>query len=165
MKSEVKIYRAINFDLKIKLLKQHYPKKNFLYAYKDIKLFMIKNDFSHRQWSGYRSNTKISDREVRNLLLQMKEELSWLDKCSTKIDLTNIGKMYDIKEFFASFDTAKDRKDIEKMFEESEIKISNTKKENKKVLDEQIRSAKQSVQGVKERKVVSAKQVRKSYDR
>ena len=117
MKREAKKYRAINFDLKLKLLREYYPQKNILNAYKDIKSFMIGNGFSHRQWSGYRSNEKLTDRQVRNLMLKMRYELSWIDKCSTKIDVTNIEKIYDIKGFYASYDADAEHKDIKNYLE------------------------------------------------
>lgn len=76
---EEAIHRAINFDLKLNLLRKYYPKKNILNAYRDIKSFMIKNGFSHRQWSGYRSNEKLTDRQIRSLMLKMRDEISWID--------------------------------------------------------------------------------------
>lgn len=124
MKSEVTKYRAVNFDLSLNLLRLYYPKKNILNAYKDIKSFMIKNGFSHRQWSGYRSNEKLSDRQVRNLMLRLRDELTWIDKCSTKIDVTNIEKIYDIKLFYSSLETDVKHKNVEKLFKDSEIIIS-----------------------------------------
>lgn len=138
MKREPQKYRAINFDLKLKFLRSYYPKKNILNAYRDIKSFMMKNGFSHRQWSGYRSDEKLTDRQVRNLMLQMRNELTWIDKCSTKIDVTNIEKIYDIKAFYASYHEDQRDKDIEKAFTESEIELSEPTSVRLKSLDERI---------------------------
>lgn len=140
-----KFYRALNFDLKLKLLKQYYPKKNFLNAYRDIKSFMTKNGFSHRQWSGYRSNEKLTDAQIGMLMLEMRETLPWVEKCSTKIDITNIGKMYDIKGFYNLHDKSEEDKDIEKDLRESEIKESKLIPKNVKSLEELIKGAEKIV--------------------
>lgn len=165
MKREAKKYRAINFDLKLKLLREYYPKKNILNAYKDIKSFMIGNGFSHRQWSGYRSNEKLTDRQVRNLMLKMRYELSWIDKCSTKIDVTNIGKIYDIKGFYASYDADEEHKDIEKLFRDSEIDISEPVNKNVKSLEDRIKTAKQIVKESDKNKSVAINKKIESYAR
>ena len=126
----------------MKLLKQYYPKKNFLNAYREIKSFMTKNGFSHRQWSGYRSAEKLTDVQVGLLMLEMREVLPWIDKCSTKIDITNIGKMYDIKGFYDLQDKSeKEDKDIEKDLRKSEIKESKLMPKPIQSLDERIKDA------------------------
>jgi len=65
-------YKAVNFDLDTKKLREFYPRKNYLRAYEDIKRFMKVNGFSHRQWSGYRSDSAMSDSQI--LLLVKKTE-------------------------------------------------------------------------------------------
>lgn len=107
----------------------------------------MKNGFSHRQWSGYRSDEKLTDRQVRNLMLQMRNELTWMDKCSTKIDVTNIEKIYDIKAFYASYHEDQRDKDIEKAFTESEIKLFDSTRVCVKSLEERIKDAEKSVNG------------------
>lgn len=148
-------YRAFNFDLKIKLLRQYYPKKNFLYAYKEIKNFMINNGFSHRQWSGYRSNEKLTDRQIRNLMLQMRVELPWIDKCSARIDVTNIEKIYDIKKFYAIHDAAAGQKDMDRIFKDSEVEISAEQNGRQKTLDERIKQSEIDIMRNQEHKSIS----------
>ena len=143
MQKNVGKYRALNFDLKLKLLRENYPKKNILNAYKDIASFMKANGFSHRQWSGYRSNEKMSDQQVYGLMLKMRRELSWIDKCSTRIDVTNIEKTYDIKDFYCRFDEAGEFKGLEKAFAESEIKNFSKDKPDFPSFQERAEQAKQ----------------------
>jgi len=95
-------YRAINFDLKVSLLRQHYPRKNFLKAYKDIKSFMLKNGYFHRQWSGYRSIEPLMDSDVMDFVFQIKHEFPWLSKCVSRFDVTNIGNVYDVTPIITS---------------------------------------------------------------
>lgn len=158
-------YRALNFDLKLKLLRKYYPKKNILNAYKDIKSFMIKNDFLHRQWSGYRSNEMLTDWQVAELMLEMRNELPWIDKCSTKIDVTNIERIYDIKRFFDSHDSNEKYRDIEEMFKESEIKEFNSARKSFNSLEERIKSAEKTVKESNPNKSVTINIERKSYIR
>jgi len=163
MREEKKKHRAFNFDLKIKLLKKYYPKKNILGAYRDIKSFMFKNGFSHRQWSGYRTDEKLTDRQVQIIMLQMRKELPWIDKCSTKLDVTNIGKVYDIKNFFKSWDIEAGDRDIENLFQDSEIKM-DVVKDKREALDEKIKSAKKQVKE-KERDIdIQTRNVKNNYE-
>jgi len=67
----MKKYRSINFDLDTKKLKEHYPNKNYTNAYEDIKKFLIKNDFEHRQGSGYISEKELSNFEISSILKEL----------------------------------------------------------------------------------------------
>ena len=88
--------RAIHFDLKEALLKQHYPKKDYKQAYKDIRLFMENNGFTHRQWSGYFSDTPLSFADIVDIMDKLWTQFPWLEKCAVKFDITNIGRTYDL---------------------------------------------------------------------
>lgn len=91
-----KYIRTFNFDLRIKSLRQYYPSSNFLKAYSDIKKFLLKHNFEHRQWSGYKSLEPLSDREVYNIIYNMTTTFPWLKNCVNKFDVTNIGDIYDL---------------------------------------------------------------------
>ena len=52
--------KAVNFDLNDNLLKQYYPSKSYKNAWRDIKKFLLKSNFEHRQYSGYVSNSAMS---------------------------------------------------------------------------------------------------------
>ncbi|MCM1054027.1 MAG: hypothetical protein NC394_00770 [Bacteroides sp.] len=97
----VKKYKAINFDLDTKELKKIYTKqtkKAFNTAYSDIEKFMLKNNFTHRQGSGYISNEPLSNIDVALLSLKLKSTFPWLLSCSKKIDVTVIEKQFDLIE-------------------------------------------------------------------
>ncbi len=95
-KKEIK--RAINFDLDTNELLKHF--KNTHKAYSDIKSFMKKNGFEHRQYSGYISNNPISESEITILTNTLNEQFKWLKYCVQKYDVTEIGETYDLKYIF-----------------------------------------------------------------
>ncbi|MDE6529585.1 MAG: hypothetical protein K2K96_02295 [Lachnospiraceae bacterium] len=92
-----KKYRAVNFDLSIDKLKEHYSETNPKGAYRDIRRFLEKNGFEHRQGSGYRSTSDMTDADALDVMRAMYKSMPWIDECSKKIDLTNIESLYDIK--------------------------------------------------------------------
>ena len=98
-KNEQPAKRAINFDLNIKALKENYSITNPQGAYKEIRSFFEKNGFFHRQGSGYCSHKMMTNAQVVKILRDMNKAFPWLDKCSKKIDITDIGEIYDAKEF------------------------------------------------------------------
>ncbi len=67
---ERKYYKAINFDLDTVKLREFYPR--YQQAYKDLLIFFKKNNFSHRQGSGYLSNEKLSSADIVILLVNCK---------------------------------------------------------------------------------------------
>lgn len=66
-----KIRRAINFDLDTRNLNKYYTGKNIRNAYRDIEKFLIAHGFSHRQWSGYVSNDKLTDMQIIKTVTKM----------------------------------------------------------------------------------------------
>lgn len=96
-KNNIKERRAINFDLSIKKLMAFYSKTNPKGAYKEIYNYFIQNGFEHRQGSGYCSKKELTNRETLDIIENMFDKMPWLDECSKKIDVTNIGEIYDIK--------------------------------------------------------------------
>lgn len=89
--------KAINFDLDTNLLKKYYPNSNITYAYTEIKNFLLKNDFSHRQGSGYITNKNVSDFYIDKLVSKMAQKFPWLSKCIKEFDVTNIGETFSLK--------------------------------------------------------------------
>lgn len=88
--------KAINFDLDTKVLKKYYPGKNYRDAYSDIKRFMEKSGFEHRQWSGYISLKKLSINNVFSLSQKLSKAFPWLKKCVNHFDVTDIGEQHDL---------------------------------------------------------------------
>ena len=93
---ERKYYKAINFDLSINELKQHYPGSNYRKAYEDLRRFFAAHGFSHRQGSGYLSNEKLTGADIFDLMDDLIQQLTWVGSCVRKIDVTNVGQQYDL---------------------------------------------------------------------
>ena len=93
---EAKQYKALYFDLFIAQLKLHYPKKNHLGAYRDIKKYFLKHGFTHEQWSGYHSKEKTTDLNIFDLVDDMTEKMPWFWQCVNHFEVTNIGRNYDL---------------------------------------------------------------------
>ena len=84
--------KALNFDLDTK----KYAGKHSPTAYAEIKRFLQKNDFEHRQGSGYISKNSLSDGKIFAIIQNMSMELKWLRNCVEQIDVTNIGKQHSL---------------------------------------------------------------------
>lgn len=61
---ERRYFKALNFDLDTHQLKAHYPGANYRQAYDDLRRFFKRHQFSHRQGSGYISDTKLSTADI-----------------------------------------------------------------------------------------------------
>ena len=93
---ERRYYKAIYFDLDTKKLKEHFPR--YQKAYSDLLRFFKKKNFSHRQGSGYVSNEKMTTADIVDIIGDMKTEFEWLGACVKRVDVTNVGVQYDLKE-------------------------------------------------------------------
>lgn len=90
--------RAINFDLNQASLRELYPSDNEKDAYADIRSFLEKNGFEHRQGSGYVSLAPLTDYAVTLVVEQLSASLQWLADCISTFDVTNIGQIFDMKD-------------------------------------------------------------------
>lgn len=102
---------AINFDLSTKVLEEIFGTGNTSKPYSDIKHFMETNGFMHRQYSGYVSVEPKTEADIALLAMKMNEELPWFGRAveGKEIDVTEIGKVYSIKDYYINSD-----KDIQK---------------------------------------------------
>lgn len=92
---------AINFDLDTKKLKDVYVSstgKKYNRAYYDIKAFMKKNGFLHRQGSGYISKEPMTEMAAAFEIKKMGNLMPWLKDCTRRIDLTVVGNQFDLTE-------------------------------------------------------------------
>jgi len=92
---------AINFDLDTKKLKNTYvlsTGKKYNRAYDDIKAFMKKNGFLHRQGSGYISKEPMTEMAATLIIKKMGNLMPWLKNCTRRIDLTVVGTQFDLTE-------------------------------------------------------------------
>lgn len=86
--------KAINFDLNDNLLKKYYPSRSYKNAWRDIKMYLINNQFEHRQYSEYVSINEISMAEIGNIVGKMARKWYWLSKSVMQFDVTNVGEEY-----------------------------------------------------------------------
>jgi cell filamentation protein len=100
--------KAINFDLDTHRLEENYG-DNWRNAYTDIRRFMEENHFEHRQGSGYVSSEDCSKEEIHTLLYELTDSFSWFEPCIQRIDVTSVGKQYDVT---AEIHAAKDEIDL-----------------------------------------------------
>lgn len=91
-----KVFKAIYFDLDTHQLKEQYTGNNYRQAYDDLRNFFKQHHFSHRQGSGYISNTKLSTADIYDLIDDLCQQFSWFNLCVNKIDVTNIGSQHDL---------------------------------------------------------------------
>ena len=63
--------KALNFDLSDILLQEHYDKNYHMNAWSDIRKYLEKNGFEHRQYSGYVSKTPMSINDVNLIVASM----------------------------------------------------------------------------------------------
>jgi virulence-associated protein VapD len=59
-------------------------------AYAQIKSFLTKNGFMHKQWSGYTSLKPMSYGEVYDIVFKMIDQCQWLPSCVNQFDATNV---------------------------------------------------------------------------
>lgn len=89
--------KALNFDLDTKKYEKLTNKKSPT-AYGEIKKFLKKYNFMHRQGSGYISKNSLRDDKVFAIMQIMSYQLYWLRYAVKEIDVTNIGKQHSLKE-------------------------------------------------------------------
>jgi virulence-associated protein VapD len=85
-----KRHKAINFDLDTGRLRQVFGEKGRRKAYAQIKSFLTKNGFVHKQWSGYISLRPMSYGDVYDIVFKMIDQCPWLPACANQFDATNV---------------------------------------------------------------------------
>jgi len=125
--------KSLNFDLDTKKLKEHYLNNNYTEAYNDIKKFLLKNGFEHRQGSGYISEKEISKVKTLDIIKKLNNNHPWLETCCKTFYYSDIGQEYDallsIKE--DKNKTLEADKTRNKEIKKQTFKISNYEPKNK----------------------------------
>lgn len=103
---------AINFDLSIQQLKQHYSEEHPKRAYSDLKRYMLSHGFEHRQYSGYVSLQTLSKPELLEFTMDLHTKFPWLIECEGSMDATVITDIFDIKQMIIDTMTEDDDEDI-----------------------------------------------------
>lgn len=99
--------KAINFDLNTKMYEKVTNKKAST-AYAEIKKFLKRNGFEHRQGSGYISKDSLNDGKVFAIIQNMSIEFPWLKESVEQIDVTNIGKQHSLVDVVQNAPTSND---------------------------------------------------------
>ena len=95
---ERKYFKALNFDLDTHQLKEHYTGANYRQAYDDLRRIFKRHRFSHRQGSGYIFDDKLTTADIYDLMDELSRQFPWIGTCVNKIDVTNVGRQYDLTE-------------------------------------------------------------------
>ena len=93
-----RIRRSLNFDLNQNMLSEYYGKSN-TQAYHEIGKFLQETldvKFLHRQGSGYVSVENLESTDVYLVVEALQENFPWFNKCTSCIDVTSVGKVYDL---------------------------------------------------------------------
>lgn len=124
--------KSLNFDLDTNKLKEIYPNKSYTQAYDDIKRFLLKNGFEHRQGSGYISKKDMSELKVVSIIKDLNKTNSWLKDCCKTLDYYDVGKAFNGLDIFDKVqdksNSKEQKQDIKKPFQlTKKYKISNDK--------------------------------------
>ena len=82
--------KALNFDLSSEKLRDKFGEKGRRKAYAQLKRYLTKNGFEHRQWSGYASVKAMSYIEIYDVVGGLVDKHKWLIDCANRFDATNI---------------------------------------------------------------------------
>lgn len=92
--------KQVAFDLDTNQLKRFYPGAHWNNAYRDIKSFMIKNNFQWEQGSVYISKNPINPHEINAIMSEMVNTYPWLNVCMRDCVVTNIGRSHSQNHLF-----------------------------------------------------------------
>lgn len=92
--------KALNFDLDTKMLKKVYSETSYTNAYYEIRSFLEKNGFEHRQGSGYVSIKPMTINRVSVITEKLNDTFLWLSDCVKEFDVTSVGKSHSLLDKF-----------------------------------------------------------------
>lgn len=104
--------KAINFDIDTKKYEEYTGRRSPT-AYKEIRNFLNKNGFEHRQGSGYISKKSLNDSNITTLVANITITFEWLEYCIKEIDVTNVGRQHSLKDMFSKKTNKDNLADIE----------------------------------------------------
>lgn len=109
---EIKFRYAINFDLSIRKLQQYFSQEHPKSAYGLIAKYMKQYGFEHRQYSGYVSNSELTQSELIDIAKRIHQQLPWLSSCENKLDATIITRVFDLKNIITLENNLNQERDI-----------------------------------------------------
>ena len=121
--------KSLNFDLDTKKLQELYPNNSYTQAYDDIKRFLTKNGFEHRQGSGYISKEIMKASQIVNIIEELNNQHSWIKDCCKTLDYYDVGERFNALELLENKDSKK--KEISKEQEKQTKKPFKLKEKSK----------------------------------
>ena len=91
--------KALKFDLDDGVLKRNYPSNNYKKAWNDIRAFLVKSGFVHRQYSGYVSKGSLSMAKTIQIIKRMSRKYEWLSLSVKEFDVTIVSDEYSMKKY------------------------------------------------------------------
>ena len=105
--------RVLMFDLSTKELENIFGKDNTRKPYSDIRHFMEKNGFLHRQYSTYVSIEPKTKADIVIFSEKMNEEFQWFGKAVKDIDVAKFDEdMFSLKHYFTNSNNDKSKQDL-----------------------------------------------------
>lgn len=104
--------KSLNFDLDTASLIEVFGEKDRRRGYSEIKRFMVRNGFEHRQYSGYVSKERMSYVDTYDLIKALKKHCPWLQHCANKFDITDYMAESDAIEFVTNASSNDDILDL-----------------------------------------------------
>lgn len=94
-----KCRKAFHFDLDYHSLCEEFGAKNTATAYYQIKVFMTEHGFEKPQYSGYISNSPMTDSEFYRIYNSLKSRYPWFERCAKQVHVSVILDSYDLLHF------------------------------------------------------------------
>lgn len=85
---------AINFDIDTKKAEQYHPSKTRQGAYSELKNYFEKEQFEHRQHSGYVSKSEKQGEEIKVIVFKLLEKYPYVKEYVRHMDATLINPEY-----------------------------------------------------------------------
>jgi len=137
-------FKAINFDLHTDKMKEKgvYPE-----GYKTLGNAFAKYGFEHRQGSGYVSKHKLTTYQVYKITKEITKEIDWLKDCVNKMDVTDIGKQYDLTSLIKETAEVAQNKDVNSLKDLVACTIEQCgKRIDFEIAQERLRTQKENMQ-------------------
>lgn len=115
--------KAINFDLDTQKMGKTFSR--YTEGYGKIRQSMKKVGFNHRQGSGYISKIKMDTVDIFLIIDLLVKENLWLDGCVKKMDVTDVGRQYDVTKIVA--EAAGKQKAISNINQNDGFEVENKK--------------------------------------
>lgn len=98
--------KVIDFDLDTNEMKRLGVYSD---GYRRLGASLQKQGFTHRQGSGYVSKSRLNNAQVVDAIERIALENPWLEECVKKMDVSDVGRLYDVTDIVKSFGKSQSR--------------------------------------------------------